>query len=109
MLMIRTSHLTITTQMILCLATPAIPRNMTGLATKLKEGGYATHQDGKWDAGMATPDHTSMGRGFDTSFGYFHHANDFYTETAKACNGTKIVDIWVTDKPTRSWFEWDRS
>ena len=77
----------------------AIPRNMTGLATKLKEGGYATHQVGKWDAGMATPDHTPMGRGFDSSFGYFHHANDYYTETAEACNGTKIVDIWVTDKP----------
>lgn len=44
----------------------AIPRNMTGLATKLKGGGYATHQVGKWDAGMATPDHTPMGRGFDT-------------------------------------------
>ena len=77
----------------------AIPRNMTGLATKLKGGGYATHQVGKWDAGMATPDHTPMGRGFDSSFGYFHHANDYYTETAEACNGTKIVDIWVTDKP----------
>lgn len=77
----------------------AIPRNMTGLATKMKLGGYATHQVGKWDAGMATPDHTPLGRGFDTSFGYFHHANDYYTETAEACNGTKIVDIWVTDKP----------
>ena len=77
----------------------AIPCNMTGLATKLKEGGYATHQVGKWDAGMATPDHTPMGRGFDSSFGYFHHDNDYYTETVEACNGTKIVDIWVTDKP----------
>ena len=77
----------------------AIPRNMTGLATKLKEGGYATHQVGKWDAGMATPDHTPMGRGFDTSFGYFHHSNDYYNETTAVCNTTRIVDIWVTDKP----------
>ena len=77
----------------------AIPRNMTGIAEKMREAGYATHQVGKWDAGMATPDHTPKGRGFQTSFGYFHHANDYYTETASACNRTQIVDLWDTDKP----------
>ena len=78
----------------------AIPRNMTGIATKMSMAGYATHQVGKWDAGMATPDHTPQGRGFSSSFGYFHHANDFYTEIdGRACNGTHIVDIWVTDHP----------
>ncbi len=44
-----------------------VPRNMTGIATKLKGMGYATHQVGKWHAGMATPDHTPLGRGYDTS------------------------------------------
>ncbi len=48
---------------------------MTGLATKLKTAGYATHMVGKWDAGMATVDHTPAGRGYDTSLIYFHHAN----------------------------------
>ena len=82
----------------------AIPRNMTGLATKLKMAGYATHQVGKWDAGMATPDHTPQGRGFDSSLGYFHHANDYYTEKAGGCKGAKggIVDLWDTDKPASS-------
>ena len=28
-----------------------IPRNMTGLASKLKSAGFATHMVGKWDAG----------------------------------------------------------
>ena len=72
-----------------------IRRNMTGLATKMKLAGYAAHQVGKWDAGMATPDHIPTGRGFDTSFGYFHHTNDFYTEIAGGgqCNGTKLVDL----------------
>ena len=44
-----------------------IPRNMTGVATKLRAGGYATHFVGKWDAGMATPDHTPRGRGYHFS------------------------------------------
>ena len=26
----------------------AIPRNMTGIATKMREAGYKTHQVGKW-------------------------------------------------------------
>lgn len=76
-----------------------IPREMTGLAEKLKGAGYATHQVGKWDAGMATPDHTPQGRGFQSSFGYFHHANDYYDETAGICSKTKVVDLWDTDKP----------
>ena len=76
-----------------------IPRNMTGIGTKMKEGGYATHMVGKWDAGMATPDHTPQGRGFDTSLNYFAHANDYYTERSGGCNKTEIVDLWDTDKP----------
>ena len=68
-----------------------IPRNMTGLATKMKLAGYATHQVGKWDAGMATPDHIPAGRGFDSSFGFFHHANDFYTEVTGSCNRTCLL------------------
>ena len=76
-----------------------IPRNMTGLATKMKLAGYAAHQVGKWDAGMATPDHIPTGRGFDSSFGYYHHANDYYTEQTGQCEGTMIVDLWDTDKP----------
>ena len=77
-----------------------IPRNMTGLATKMREAGYATHQVGKWDAGMATPDHTPKGRGFQSSFGYFHHDNDYYTERVGSCNKSRdVVDLWDFDKP----------
>lgn len=79
-----------------------IPRNMTGIASKLKQAGYATHMVGKWDAGMATPDHTPKGRGFDTSLNYFNHANDYYNEHAGSCDGTGIVDLWSTDKPANT-------
>jgi len=57
-----------------------IPRNMTGMGSKVKEGGYKTHYVGKWDAGMATPHHTPRGRGFDNSFLYFQHANDYWNK-----------------------------
>lgn len=77
----------------------AIPRNMTGIAEKMKGAGYATHQVGKWDAGMATPDHTPKGRGFESSFGYFHHDNDYYTEIVSSCDKVGIVDLWDTDTP----------
>ena len=52
----------------------AIPRNMTGMAIKMSAAGYKTHMFGKWDAGMATVDHTPHGRGYQTSLHYFHHA-----------------------------------
>jgi arylsulfatase I/J len=76
-----------------------IPRNMTAIAEKLKMGGYAAYQVGKWHAGGATPDHIPTGRGFETSFGYFNADNDYYTEIIGACNATPIVDLWDTDKP----------
>lgn len=71
-----------------------IPRNMTGIAAKMKLAGYRTHQIGKWDAGMATWDHTPIGRGYDTSLGYFHHDNDYFTDAVGP-----IIDIWDTDRP----------
>lgn len=81
-----------------------IPRNMTAIATKLTQAGYITHHIGKWDAGMATPDHTPIGRGFNTTLGYFHHSNDFFTERAGSCSyGGKryknITDFWQNDGP----------
>lgn len=54
-----------------------IPRNMTGIAEKMKEAGYATHMVGKWHVGMATPDHIPTGRGFTTSYGYLQGTNDY--------------------------------
>ena len=56
-----------------------IPRNMTGIGWKLKEAGYSTHFLGKWDAGMATPEHTPLGRGFDTFLGTLESISGHWT------------------------------
>jgi arylsulfatase I/J len=91
-----------------------IPRNMTGMAQLLKNAQYRTHLVGKWDCGMATPDHTPRGRGYDSSFGYFHHANDYWVEAIGSCpspgrgeaggetdgknkNTTNVIDLWMAD------------
>ena len=60
-----------------------IPRNMTGLGSKLKEAGYATHFVGKWDVGFATPEHTPLGRGFDSFLGNLQSMTDFWSKDHK--------------------------
>jgi len=63
----------------------AVPRNMTGLATKLAAAGYKTFAAGKWDAGMGTMDHTPHGRGYHSNINYFHHANDYWSSATGGC------------------------
>ena len=46
---------------------------------------------GKWDAGMATPEHTPLGRGFESSLCYFHHANDYFTRTEGVCRSSNTT------------------
>jgi arylsulfatase I/J len=48
----------------------------------MKESGYKTAMTGKWDAGMATPQHTPMGRGYDSFYGYYQHANSYWDKGA---------------------------
>ena len=77
----------------------------------MKLRGYKTHQVGKWDAGMVTPTHTPLGRGYDTSLNYFGHGNWMYTENEWGGSTshlsdfpvpTGIKDFWDTDRPAHS-------
>jgi arylsulfatase A-like enzyme len=54
-------------------AAQGMPTNMTGIAEKLTAAGYAAHQVGKWNVGMATHRHTPVGRGYNSSLGYFNY------------------------------------
>ena len=81
----------------------AMPRNMTGMAMKMAAAGYKTHMFGKWDVGMATPDHTPHGRGYMTALHYFHHANDYWTyKDGGSCRNVssgQFVDLWQVSRP----------
>ena len=88
-----------------------IPRYMTTIASKLKDVGYSTNIVGKWDAGMASMEHTPKGRGYDNSLVYFHHANGYWSMDAGKCltglyqNETKewIYDLWADDGPASDY------
>ena len=89
---------------------------MTGIGRVLKAAGYSTHAVGKWDAGVATPQHTPHGRGFDTSLVYFNHENDYWTRQQGGCavNTTDLetgrvrarhvgcIDLWSDDDPAHA-------
>jgi len=83
-----------------------IPPNMTTLAWRLKQAGYRTVMTGKWDAGMALQKQTPRGRGFDHFLGYFHHANDYFTQGIPLTAVGEIdvcfnafKDLWKDDGP----------
>ena len=76
-----------------------IPRNMTGMAEKLKSAGYHTVMAGKWDAGMATPTHTPHGRGYDSGLCYFHHANTYWTQGTGDSTCGPMTDLYDTAGP----------
>lgn len=76
-----------------------IPTDMTTMATPLKEAGYRTHGVGKWDVGMATPNRVPQGRGYETWYGYYQHANDFWTKGVPLDSVGEVDNCaaWFTD------------
>ena len=56
-----------------------LPLNITTIADHLKTAGYATHIVGKWHLGFCNLSYTPLHRGFDSHFGYYVGAEDYYT------------------------------
>tara|TARA_B110000208_G_scaffold140602_1_gene169659 strand:+ start:172 stop:1992 length:1821 start_codon:yes stop_codon:yes gene_type:complete len=82
-----------------------IATEMEGLGRVMQRGAYYTSAIGKWDAGMATPRHTPLGRGFNTSLVYFHHCIDYWSSTVSnntdnLCSPTsQTIDWWRDAAP----------
>ena len=69
-----------------------LPLNQTTIANELKKGGYATHCVGKWDLGMHKWDYTPTYRGFNSFYGYYDAAEDYYTHSVAAWLGVSALD-----------------
>lgn len=62
----------------------SIPLNHTTMGDKMREAGYSTHAIGKWDLGYYKWAATPTYRGFDTFYGYYNAAEDYYTHVCTA-------------------------
>lgn len=64
--------------------TPDMPTgltlNRTLLPEVLKNYGYQTHLVGKWHLGHCNQAYLPTQRGFDTTYGYWEGAEDYYTK-----------------------------
>ncbi|XP_071100463.1 arylsulfatase B-like [Haliotis cracherodii] len=61
-----------------------VPLNYTFLPQELKKLGYATHMVGKWHLGFCKWECTPTYRGFDTFFGYYSAAEDYFNHSKGA-------------------------
>eukprot|EP00494_Astrolonche_serrata_P023366 UN23624 len=56
-----------------------MPTDLPTMADQLRDNGYSTHIVGKWHLGFCKWDYTPLERGFDTFFGYYGGAEDYFT------------------------------
>lgn len=76
-----------------------IPEQMTSIAAKLAGAGYHTHHLGKWHTGFATPRHTPLGRGFQTSLGYIAGACNGYLHGWTCSGGHGVANVTCPQYP----------
>jgi len=56
-----------------------LPLDERTLPQALREAGYTTHLSGKWHLGHFQPDYLPTRRGFDTQYGHYNGAIDYFT------------------------------
>lgn len=75
-----------------------LPLEMKIMPQHFKDLGYATHGVGKWHLGYYKKEYTPTYRGFDSFFGYWNGAIDYYDYTNyEATNIPGIFAMWGLD------------
>ncbi|KAK7075127.1 hypothetical protein SK128_003935 [Halocaridina rubra] len=62
--------------------------NATLLPQSLKKAGYSTHVVGKWHLGFCSWSYTPTYRSFDTFYGYYNGAEDYFTHLRNCLHAT---------------------
>ena len=75
-----------------------MPLNQTTIANELKRGGYATHCVGKWDLGMHKWEYTPTYRGFDSFYGYYNAAEEYFNHSVTRGKNSAL-DLRNNTKP----------
>ncbi|XP_065294684.1 arylsulfatase B-like [Dermacentor albipictus] len=75
-----------------------LPENIRIMPQYLKELGYETHLVGKWHLGYYKECMTPKHRGFDSFYGFYNGAEDYYTHNITYENH-KGHDIWLNNQP----------
>ncbi|KAL5259356.1 hypothetical protein ACHWQZ_G009712 [Mnemiopsis leidyi] len=70
-----------------------LPLNETILPEYMRKLGYSVHGIGKWHLGHCSWDHTPTKRGFDSFYGYFNGATDYYTKELGSLTGSSGFDF----------------
>ncbi|XP_066984783.1 arylsulfatase B-like [Macrobrachium rosenbergii] len=66
-----------------------VPLQAKMLPKFLKKTGYETHAIGKWHLGFCSWDYTPTKRGFDTFYGFYNGAEDYYRHTRSIAGNPK--------------------
>lgn len=83
----------------------AVPLRFTFLPEILQRLGYKTHMIGKWHVGYCNVSYVPTGRGFDSFYGYYMGAEDYYTHIYDNLQRTDYpehfqgLDFWDDLKP----------
>lgn len=66
--------------------TNSVPLNITMLPEHLSSVGYESHAVGKWHLGMFSRSAIPTGKGFNSFYGYYSGAEDYYTHVSNGAN-----------------------
>lgn len=73
----------------------------------MQDLGYSVHGIGKWHLGHCSWSHTPLSRGFDSFYGYFNGATDYYTKKLGSLESGQGFDFRYDTKDSKGGIQDD--